>query len=230
MRLILKFRSLRYIPEDIFANNFEVQGLIYKLLRGTRYEYLHDVQGFKFFCFSNVFRVNGLYHLIVSSPINQLIRTLYYRLKTLDVLKLGRYEYIVDSVKRINNYVPNKFFRNSTPIILFHNQTRSNHCFSFKNDIISYDWFFNRLKDNALKKYNAFYDDDYYFDDDLFRSFRFRKEVAVHSRKNGDEVIFIGSLWDELSVDLCKDNFRFYKFLFDTGVGEKNSAGFGMIQ
>ena len=28
---------------------------------------------------------------------------------------------------------------------------------NFKNDDINYNWFFERLKDNALKKYNAFY-------------------------------------------------------------------------
>ena len=229
MRLIIKFKSLRYIRNP-FVSNFEVQGFIYNLLKYTRYEYLHEVQGFKFFCFSNVFYSHGLSHLIISSPIPQLIKTLYYKLKTMDQFKLGRHEYRLDSIKRINNYVPNKYFKNSTPIVLFHNQTRSNHCFSFKNDKIDYDWFFNRLKDNALKKYNAFYDDEYSFDDDLFTSFKFKKEVAVHSKKKGYEIIFIGSLWEELSVDLNKDNFQFYKFLFDTGLGEKNSAGFGMIQ
>ena len=67
-------------------------------------------------------------------------------------------------------------------------------------------------------------------ENDLFNSYRFKKEVVIHSRKNKQELIFIGSLWEQLKVTLNKDNFHFYKFLFDTGLGEKNSAGFGMIQ
>lgn len=229
MRLLIKFKPLRYQHRQSISN-FEVQGLIYHLIKNTRYDYLHEVTGFKFFCFSNVFTINGLNHLIISSPISNLIKTLYYRLKTLDTFKLGRYEYIVKSLHKINEYIPNKYFKNSTPILLFHNQTRSNHCYSFKNDNLDYNWFFNRLKDNALKKYNAFYDDEYSMENDLFNSYRFKKEVAIHSRKNKQELIFIGSLWEQLKVTLNKDNFHFYKFLFDTGLGEKNSAGFGMIQ
>ena len=229
MRLILKFKPLRYLNKNNI-NNFEIQGLIYNLLKNTRYNYLHEIQGFKFFCFSNVFISNGIYHLIISSPINNLIKTLYYRLKTVDTIKLGKHEYKITKLSKIKNYIPNKYFKNSTPIVLFHNQTCSNHCFSFKKDNLDYNWFFKQLKENALKKYNAFYDDEYSFKEPLFESFQFKKEVAVHTRKKGCEIIFIGSLWDKLNVNLNKDNFHFYEFLFDTGLGEKNSAGFGMIQ
>ena len=229
MRLIINFKPV-YYRNNVNINNFEVQGLIYNLLKYTRYEYLHDIRGFKFFCFSNVFYTHGVYHLIISSPISNLIKTLYYKLKTLDTIKFGRNLYNIESVKKINNYIPNNYFKNSTPIILFHNQTRSNHCYSFKNDDINYNWFFNRLKENALKKYNAFYDDEYYFEEPLFDSYQFKKEVAVHSKKNNQRLIFIGSLWEKLNVKLNSKNYKFYKFLFDTGLGEKNSAGFGMIQ
>lgn len=72
MRLILKFKNIRYM-NNITISNFEIQGLIYNLLKYTRFEYLHDIQGFKFFCFSNIFNINNLNHLIISSPINKLI-------------------------------------------------------------------------------------------------------------------------------------------------------------
>jgi CRISPR-associated endoribonuclease Cas6 len=85
-----------------------------------------------------------------------------------------------------------------------------------------------RLKDNSLKKYNAYYDLDYYFDGNLFDSFQYDKEVAVRVKKADNMFIIIGTLWKNLEK-FNMDDKRFYRFLMDCGLGEKNSLGFGMI-
>lgn len=47
----------------------------------------------------------------------------------------------------------------------------------------NFDFFFNRLKDNAIKKYNAFYDDDFELESDLFSGFELVREVSVRVKK-----------------------------------------------
>ena len=167
--------------------------------------------------------------MIISSPEDRLIKTIYYKLKTIDNLRLGDETYTLIDCKLIKTPKHFNFFKTSTPIILFHNQTRSNHCYSFKKDDINFNWFFNRLKENALKKYNAFYDEEYCFDESLFTSFSFKREVAMNFERYGHRFLLIGSLWDKLCINESKDNRKFYRFIYDAGLGEKNSTGFGML-
>lgn len=228
MRLLLKFHNKNnFNPFKI--SKFEIQGFIYSLLKDTRFNYLHDLKGFKFFCFSNVFIVNNEYNLIISSPNPKLIKTMYYKLKTIDNLKLGNEIYVLINTNLINHPKKLNYFKTSTPIVLFHNQTRNNHCYSFKKDDINYNWFFNRLKENALKKYNAFYDDEYSFEEPLFNSFSFKREVAMNFERYNHKFLLIGSLWDNLKFDITNENRKFYEFLYETGLGEKNSTGMGFL-
>ena len=103
-----------------------------------------------------------------------------------------------------------------------------NRYYSFKQNP-DFNFFLNRVKDNSIKKYNAFYDDEFELNGNLFSSFEFVREVSIRIKKNGNSFIVIGSLWRDLEVNLTKDNKKFYKFLFDTGLGEKNSLGFGFL-
>ena len=85
------------------------------------------------------------------------------------------------------------------------------------------------MKDNAVKKYNAFYDDDFEIDsmNNIFDSFSFRKEVSMRMNMKQEQFIIIGSIWTfEKNSMLDK---KFYDFLFDTGYGEKNSLGMGFV-
>lgn len=228
MRILIKFNNIENInPYSI--TKFEIQGFIYSLLKNSRYHYLHDAKGFKFFCFSNIWKNNEDYNLIISSPSNKLIKTLYYKLKTIDTIRLGGKICYLNNLKLINTPKKFNYFTTSTPIILFYNQTMNNHCYSFKNDDINYNWFFERLKDNALKKYNAFYDEEYSFEEPLFTSFNFKKEVAMDFKRKNNKFLLIGSLWSKLLADFNKDNLKFYKFIYDNGLGEKNGLGYGML-
>lgn len=132
----------------------------------------------------------------------------------------------VESIKIINPKKVNKFI-SSTPIVLFEDNSK-NQYYSFKQNP-DFDFFFNRLKDNAVKKYYAYTGKEFILEENLFNSFEFNKEVSVRVKKNNNTFIIIGSLWKSLEADINKENKGFYKFLLDTGLGEKNSLGFGML-
>lgn len=221
--------------EDLSYNDIDkytIQGFIYSLLKiDSSFNKLHDTLGFKFFNFSNIFPVsdfkkNSLKKLIISSPNDKLIKSLYYQLKNKTSFKLKNYKMeLLKTIILKNNDCSN--FISSTPIVLFEDN-KKNKYYSFKQNS-DFNFFFERLKENSIKKYNAFYDSDFSLDSDLFTNFEFAREVSVRINKNGNQFIIIGSLWKNLEYNLTRQNKDFYKFLFDNGLGEKNSLGFGFL-
>ncbi|MGN0177186.1 MAG: CRISPR-associated endoribonuclease Cas6 [Methanobrevibacter sp.] len=231
MRLLITFEPIDD-AEYSEINKYDLQGFIYSLLReDENYKNLHNVQGFKFFNFSNIFPIskferNNLKKLIVSSPDKFLINALYSSLKNKNTFRLNKYKMELLKVKILRNNDCFNFI-SATPIVLF-KDNKINRYYSFKQNP-DFNFFLNRVKDNSIKKYNAFYDDEFELNGNLFSSFEFVREVSIRIKKNGNSFIVIGSLWRDLEVNLTKDNKKFYKFLFDTGLGEKNSLGFGFL-
>ena len=160
---MIKFEPKNNIPY-YEIDKYTIQGFIYSLLReNSQFSNLHDTVGFKFFNFSNIFPVsdfekNSLKKLIISSPNNELIKLLFNQLKNINSFKLKNYTMELLKVNILKKYKCSKFI-SATPIVLF-KDNKNNKYFSFKqyNDV---DFFFSRLKDNAVKKYNAFYDTDF---------------------------------------------------------------------
>ena len=60
----------------------KLQGFVYGLLRDLRFGGLHDKEGYKFFCFSNIFPIKDIrgageaFNLIISAPNAELISSL----------------------------------------------------------------------------------------------------------------------------------------------------------
>ncbi|BBL45724.1 CRISPR-associated protein Cas6 [Nanobdella aerobiophila] len=104
--------------------------------------------------------------------------------------------------------------------------------YSFEKDLDNFfDWL-EDLKKNSLLKYNSYTGSEFTFDEPLFDEFEYRREIPVKARvKNRGDVTYIGTLWRKLNVirNLDREEKRFYKFLFDTGLGLLNSMGFGFI-
>lgn len=229
MRLILKFK-----PENDFSydsiNKFTLQGFIYSLLQGTPFSNYHDVNGFKYFSFSNIFPISSfntgkIKNLIISSPKKGFIKTLKSSLIKRDYFYLGKQRMNLDNVAIFQPKLKRRFI-NSTPIVLYEDNLK-NRYYSLKNTN-DFSFFLDRLKDNALKKFNAYNDLDYYFDGNLFDQFEFNREVAVRVKKADKMFLIIGTLWKNLEK-FNMDDKRFYNFIMDCGLGEKNSLGFGMI-
>jgi len=239
MRLILKLRTYDNAKESKIKK-YTIQGMLYSNLIGSKFENLHDLRGFKFFTFSDLFPSgnfvkNDYKNLIISSPNTELINAWYDSFRSKKYLYLSNISFEIISVKKID-LEPKNEFETGSPIVLFENN-KENRYFSFeKNKDLQF--FLERLKDNALKKFNAFYNEEYYLGDALFDKLIFKKEVAIpntinaHEKNNKENMssVIIGSVWSLLSKSYIENNDRkFYKFIMDCGLGEKNSLGFGFI-
>lgn len=228
---MITFEPINEVDYELI-DRYSIQGFIYSTLKNTSsFADLHDTDGFKFFNFSNIFPVskferNYLKKLLISSPNEKLIKILYKNLKNKSYFHLNGYKMELLKVKILKNKFCNSF-KTATPIVLFEDN-QNNRYYSFNQDA-DFDFFFNRLKDNALKKYNAFKNDDFYFEDPIFDNIKFKREVSVRLNKNGNNFIIIGSLWDFLSFNFNKETKKFFDFIYDCGLGEKNSLGFGFL-
>ncbi len=231
MRLMIKIASEGYVPFNKI-NKHTIQGMLYSFLKGTKYEELHRKRGFKFFSFSDIFPANDFYPgkkktLIVSSPNYDLINTWYNQFKRNRYLYLSDEPFKIDEVKKFSLPLKN-IFETGSPVVLYKDNTRGTYVSFKRNDDLRF--FLSRLKENAVKKYNAFYDDEYDMEEPLFDVMQFRKEVVVKLKKDMDEFDVIGTMWKSMKkLYIDKDNRKFYKFLMDTGLGEKNSLGFGFV-
>jgi CRISPR-associated endoribonuclease Cas6 len=166
MRLILKFRAEKNSEYDS-VNKYTIQGFIYSLLHDTAFSNYHEVKGFKYFTFSNIFPVTNFQkdetmNLIISSPKQGFIMLLKEVLKNKNHFYLGKNRMLIDQVKIFKPHLERRFIT-STPIVLYEDNIK-NRYYSIKNSN-DFSFFLNRLKDNALKKYNAYNDLDYYFED-----------------------------------------------------------------
>jgi len=228
---MLKFRPLENFSFDEVCKH-TIQGLIYSALKESGYDSIHDSPKFKFFCFSDIFpstdfREDEIKNLIVSSPDSNFISTLYKSLKQKRDIRLNMYKIKIEEIKKFYINLKNKFISGS-PIVLYKDNKR-NIYYSFRRDK-DLNFFLNRLKDNALKKYNVYYNEDFYFEGKIFDNLEFKKEVAVRNFKGGKEFIVIGNVWSLLEkIEIRREEKKFYNFIMECGLGEKNSMGFGFI-
>lgn len=238
MRIIIKILPKEtFVYEDV--NKYFIHSFIWNLLKDTEFSKLHDIKKFKFFTFSNIFPVsdfkfNDEKQFIVSSPNKYFIHTLADKLQNLRNFKLGIHEFELSEFKKFSMELKQRW-QSSTPIVLYENN-KSNTYYSIKRNP-DLNFFLERLKDNAIKKFNAFYNKNFIFDGPLFDRLFFKKQVATHIRKNQKEFLFLGTLWEfELNLpridtinEIDNEKRNFYEFIMDCGLGEKNSLGFGFV-
>ena len=228
MRLILKMKAEKFMPYSQ-VNRHTVQGFLYSLLQDTEFSELHNRKGFKFFTYSNIFPINDFFPdkektLIVSSPSKKLIEAFYEGLKDKNHIYLSDTPLKIVEVK-IFSIKPTGKFITATPIVV---QKKPGVYLSFEQgDTV--ELFLERIKENAIKKYNAFYNDELSLEEELFDLLKFHKEVAMILKKDDKEFTVIGSLWSLLQKRIPKGYIKFYRFILDCGLGEKNSLGFGFL-
>ena len=123
MRLILEFKSLNQ-GEYSDITKYDIQGFIYSLLKqDSNFKDYHDVVGFKFFNFSNIFPISdfkegSVKKLIISSPNTQFIYSIRDILKESENLHMSKIDISPESIKVFNPKKLGKFI-SSTPIVLF---------------------------------------------------------------------------------------------------------------
>ena len=205
-----------------------IHGLIWNLAKGTEFSKYHDLPKFKYFCFSEIFpptdfKKDEEKYFLISSPDRIFIKFLYSKLKELEKIKLGQYEFYIEVSKPFSLKFKRRWISGS-PIVL---QVGRNIYWSKKYH--SLDLFLKRLKENAIKKYNSFYNESLGFKEEIFDSLILKKQVAVHLRKEQREARIIGTKWIFEKRHYPKELRKFYKFILDCGLGEKNSMGFGFV-
>lgn len=232
MRLLMKF-----IPQwdyDYYSiYKHKIQGFIYSLLKDeTRINFDHENKQFKFFTFNDIFpvgkiRKNKPNTLIVSSPNKKFIYELERNIDKEQTYHLSGCPIKVYSTKVIELPLRDTFITGS-PIVLYHDH-KENEYFSFeKHKNLSF--FMDRLKENGIKKYRAYKQNDFEMEENLFDKMVFNKEVVVINEKDKSKFIHIGSTWKILKKEGIKKGYRdFYDFIMECGLGEKNSMGFGFI-
>ncbi len=220
-----------FLYRDI--NPYFVHSFIWNLTKNTEFSALHDKRGFKFFTFSNIFPVSDFKEneeksFIISSPNKPFLRTLKDALNEKNEFMLGIHRFEIKDAK-IFNIPLKKRWETGTPIVLYKDNIK-NEYFSFErhNDL---KFFLNRLKENSIKKFVSYYKlENFELEEPIFDSLRLRKEIAVKIKKDKNEFIIIGSLWRLLEKAYFKKGTeKFYRFIMDCGLGEKNSFGFGFV-
>jgi len=215
-------------------NKHSTQGFIYRMLRGSEYEKRHDEPHFKFFTFSDFFTDSaGRPTLLISSPEKGFINTLYSAIRERETVYIGRNELRVSEVKRFNLPL-RKAFQTGSPIVLYKNAGENEYFKLHQHRDLRF--FLQRLKENAEKKYEAFYGEDFLLEgpifDRLIPKLRSNGKLDVYVKvvKNGVPFPVIGSNWELLEKERIKPEERhFYRFIMDAGLGEKNSLGFGFL-
>lgn len=206
--------------------------MIYSTLLTGGITDMHKGNNFRFFTFSDIFPLNSiqkntLYNIIISSPDITTIDTIFNVMTKENYFYLADIKFKVAEIKKFDLPVPQKFISGS-PVVLYINN-KENRYFSIKRqDPITF--FLRRIKENAVRKFNAFFNEDININHLIFDRLKFHKEVSLLLKKRNVEFNIIGSMW--YSLDLAKLNRReakFYKFIMDAGIGEKNSLGFGFL-
>ncbi len=198
---------------------------------------------------------NDLRTLIVSSPDSEFIKYLYEILQ----LWLGRerevtvgfMKFKIDSLEKLTVKLPDTTpigLITGTPIIVRIPKERykAHDCEPSKK----YDYVYWRsehpiklfviqLENNLLKKYTQYHhiaNSTSFFDSQkgrtlaipqLFQSFKFKKQISTRVFMKGFDQVVIGTLWEfGFDTDVNKN---IIQFALDSGLGERNSLGFGFM-
>ncbi len=217
-----------------------MQGFIYSLLRNTKFDRLHDKHGFKFFCFSNVYKAKDSNHhsLIISSPdqdfITQVENQLNKIIENQIPVELGSlFELIrVARIQDKNLEFPLKVITQSPIVIRIQiekYQGRVSYTAPYKEIFWRkdhpVDLFIEALEANMKKKFVEF--TGAHIDGRIFERYGFKKQVSTKLDLANSKIPVIGSLWElEFSAYIHP---HIQKFALDCGLGERNSLGFGFV-
>ena len=222
-------------------NRYWIQGLIYRLILGSEFD-RHNESKFKWFNFSNIFpkrdfKIDEEKKLIISSPNEDFINYLYEKLNEIEgVTFSNKYSASITGLKMFKIKNLNEKWITDTPIILDIGKIAgAKHLYwtpKLKDkELASFKYFLKRLTENSLKKIAVYYELNY---NDLlekyplvFQTYKFVDSKKIVINKGIVNVKMAGTLW-ELVPDTLP--IKFLSLLFETGLGEKNSLGFGFVK
>lgn len=236
--------------------HYHLQGFVYSLLEGSRYHYVHDKEGFKFFCFSNIFPAydlvkNDLRTLIISSPSSEFISYVNDILQKWNAgVAIGNMKFKIEHTEKLDTKLPAGPFTliTGTPIVIripremykaYGIEPKGQYDSVYWRSDHPIDLFVSQIESNLAKKYAEYFnlgnnggkpagrENEKWFPLSLFQKFKFKKQVSTRVPMKGFDQVVIGTVWEfGFSADANKDMIQ---FALDTGLGERNSMGFGFI-
>jgi len=242
MRLIIKFNK----KEKIRYAQQQLQGFIYSLLNKAGYSSFHDIHQKlpRFFNFSQLFLgKDGYLTLVISSPINDLIKSLFksinkkeiFRIANdfLEILAVSFYDYYLSSNKQIIK------IKTETPIVVriprekyddyLLPQNFSKYPYFYWRPLkgVPFEPFVKQLEARIYKEYKLFAGKANIKEFPIFYTFRYIKTLDVPFFEKGKKISRPGTMWEfTLNPALNK---KLTKFIIDTGLGELNSQGYGFV-
>jgi len=185
MRILLKLEASKNFAYDTkYYSKF--QGFIYRQLIGTPYSFLHQKNGYKFFCFSNIFPIKPtkkgikpikegeVKYWIISSPdlgfINVIKEKLEKFIEENKKINLGEMQFYLKGVKCFRLKIRKELsIRSETPIILriskktyenFNVSPPKKYNYLFWRTRYPFELFLGPLTRNLIEKYKEFYKND----------------------------------------------------------------------
>jgi CRISPR-associated endoribonuclease Cas6 len=255
MRLLIRLRCIEDSKYEM-QYHYHLQGFIYGLLKGSKYDHIHDKEGYKFFCFSNVFPAYDLKKgdtrtLMVSSPNAEFVSHLRDALRPVNDIKLGRMRFQVDYARELDVELPSVPFAiiAGTPIVMRIPRAKyleqgvepkGQYEYVYWRSDHPLDLFLSQLEETLAKKYAQYHglagggelgrlenNGGRPLIANLFQKFRFKKQVSTRVSMKGSEHVVIGTVWEfEPGTGANRDMVR---FALDAGLGERNSLGFGFM-
>ncbi len=244
MRVLVRLESAKAQPYQM-EYHYHLQGFIYGLLRDSIFDHVHDKEGYKFFCFSNIFPASvlkhgNIRHLLISSPDRDFVRHISSRLqekkRSGEKVSVGSMEFNVKKVEtlQISLKVPFTLIT-GTPIVVrvprekyekFDVKTRYPYEYLYWRQEHPLEMFVDQLEDNLRKKYVEFIGKDA-GNEPIIQKLKFKKQVATKLYIRGSQQTVIGSLWEFSFTDSVQEHL--IQFGYDVGFGERNPLGFGFL-
>jgi CRISPR-associated endoribonuclease Cas6 len=201
--------------------HYHLQGFIYSLLEGSRYHYLHNKEGYKFFCFSNIFpakdlEIGDLRTLMVSSPDNEFLSYVYDVLQKWNAkVKIKYMKFGIEYVQKLNVNIPTCPFTliTGTPITIriprekykAHGvEPRGYYDYVYWRSDHPISLFISQIENNLVRKYSEYFEfnnDRSLIEDNnnfphLLQQYKFKKQISTRVYMKGLDQIIIATLWE----------------------------------
>lgn len=210
-------------------------------MRNSGNEYVHDEIGFKYFCFSNLypfragksFEKGQIVNLLISSPRKEVIYAIAGILTEKRPLQIGGYLFeIVGTNILTSGLLGGEILITATPINISI-PLEMYEKYSIKSDKSGVHWtnkmplnaFVESLEHNSIHKYEKFFNLKFETNSPLFRSFKFKNFALVSYNK----AKIAASYWELEPNNDIKEHQKLFNLIFDTGLGQRNGAGFGFV-
>jgi len=246
LRLLLKLRA-EADQKDVSLDYNKLQGFVYRLLQESGYPGIHEKEGYKYFCFSNIFpfgdmKTGDIRNFIIASPNRTLIEEIARHLATVkdNPIHIGDCTFSLYGSSSFNLTIPPAPLRiaSATPIIIripeynydLYNLPPDERKprYVYWRPAISFDAFVKQLSENLVKKYNKYYGTEIEVTN-LFEQFFFRKSVHTRLIIDGKSYGVAASMWEFSWNYLSPTQKQVIEFGLDAGFGERNTFGFGFV-